>query len=348
VLTVAITGLNATDNPAPGVAVARALRDMEREVRIVGLAYDLLDPGNYAPEWFDDVFLIPYPSQGTEALEARLRHVVDTVGLDVIIPTLDSELPGFIDLEPTLAALGVKMFLPSREQLDLRGKVHLAELGEEAGLPVPKSVVLSDVSELYTLHERLPFPYVVKGVFYGASIVHDLTGAVAAYHHVLAKWGGPVLVQEFVRGDEIDVCCVGDGEGGLLGAVPMKKTLLTDKGKGWAGVAIRDPKVMALTEDFMRATRWRGPCEVEVVRDADAGYHLLEINPRFPAWCYMTVGAGANLPEQVVYQALGEPLPPARDYRTGTMFVRISIDQIADLEDYAALATGGELSRRPR
>ena len=112
-LTVAVTGLNATDNPAPGVAVARALKDMDRDVRVVGLAYDLLDPGNYAPQWFDDVFLIPYPSQGTEALEARLRHVVETFGLDVVIPNLDSELPGFIDLEPTLAALGVRLRYPS-------------------------------------------------------------------------------------------------------------------------------------------------------------------------------------------------------------------------------------------
>ncbi len=321
---------------------------MEADICIVGLAYDLLDPGNYAPDWFDHVFLIPYPSQGPEALEARLRHVRDTVGLDVVIPNLDSELPGFIALQPALEALGIHMFLPTREQLDLRGKVHLAELGAQAGLPVPTSVVVSDPQELYTLHERVPYPNVLKGVFYGAHVVHDLTGALAAYHAILAKWGGPVIVQDFVRGDEIDVCCVGDGAGGLLGAVPMKKTLLTDKGKGWAGIAVRDPEVMALTEAFMTATKWRGPCEVEVIRDPDGGYHLLEINPRFPAWCFMTVGAGANLPEQVVHRALGMPIAPALDYRVGTMCVRISIDQIASLEDYEALATTGELSRSPR
>ncbi len=33
----------------------------------------------------------------------------------------------------------------------------------------------------------------------------------------------------------------------------MKKLLITDKGKGWAGVTIKDPKLMELTRAFMAA-----------------------------------------------------------------------------------------------
>lgn len=345
--TIAVTGLNATDNPAPGVAVARALHEApDFDGRVVGLAYDLLDPGNYATDWFDDVFLIPYPSQGTEALEARLRHIHEVVGLDAVIATLDSELPGFIALEPVLAELGIGTFQATREQLDLRGKVHLEEFGREAGLPVPETAVLSDVTELLTLHERIDYPFVVKGVFYGAKVCHTLDEALAAYHGTIARWGGPVLVQAFVSGEEIDVAAVGDGRGGLLGAVPMKKTMLTDKGKGWAGVAIKDPEVLRLTERFMEASHWRGGCEVEITRDKDGGYHLLEINPRFPAWVFMTAAAGPNLPWLAAQKALGRDVQPVREYRVGTMFVRIAIDQIASLDDYASLATTGELIDR--
>lgn len=346
--TVAVTGLNATDNPAPGVAVARSLKEADPDVRVVGLAYDLLDPGNYAADWFDDVFLFPYPSQGTEAVEARLRHVHERVGLNAVIPNLDSELTGFLALAPTLAELGIGTLLPSRAQLDLRSKLHLAELGEQVGIPVPKTVVISDPSELYTVHERVPYPLVVKGVFYGAKIVATLDEAFAAYHDVLARWGGPVLVQERVRGQEIDVAAVGDGEGGLVGAVAMRKTLLTDKGKGWAGVAIKDPDALDLAHRFLAASRWRGPCEVEVTRDPDGRTWLLEINPRFPAWIYMSVAAGPNLPWLALQAALGRPVTPVRDFRAGTMFVRISLDQIANLADYEALATAGELVDRHR
>lgn len=343
---VAITGLNATDNPAPGVAVARALRDApDFDGRVVGLAYDMLDPGNFAADLFDDVFLVPYPSQGTEALAERLRHVHGTVGLDALVATLDSELPGMIALEPMFRELGVGTFQPTRDQFDLRSKANLNELGEQADLPVPLTVVVTDPGELAKIHEKVPYPNVLKGVFYGAEVVRSYGEAIAAYHRILARWGGPVLVQAFVKGDEIDVASVGDGEGGLLGAVPMKKTLLTEKGKGWAGVAIKDPEVMRITERFMAATQWRGGCEVEVVRDHDGGYHLLEINPRFPAWVYMTAAAGPNLPWMAVQRALGRPVDPDLAYKVGTSFVRISLDQIVDMADIEALATQGELHR---
>ena len=69
---VAVTGLNATDNPAPGVGVMRALRAASPGDRLVGLAYDALDPGIYAKDLAAEVFLIPYPSHGVEAFLDRL------------------------------------------------------------------------------------------------------------------------------------------------------------------------------------------------------------------------------------------------------------------------------------
>ncbi len=47
-LTIAVTGLNAIDSPGPGVAVIRALREAESfDCRIIGLAYESLEPGIY-------------------------------------------------------------------------------------------------------------------------------------------------------------------------------------------------------------------------------------------------------------------------------------------------------------
>src|SRR5271170_5192299 len=143
-LTIAVTGLNATDNPAPGVGVLRALRQGGSRDRLVGLAYDALDPGVYAADIVREVFMIPYPSQGRDAFLSRLEYVHDRVGLDVIIPTLDAELPSFIDLEPKLLEMGIGLLLPTRAQLELRSKVNLAALGRRAGISVPKTMVVSD------------------------------------------------------------------------------------------------------------------------------------------------------------------------------------------------------------
>lgn len=348
VLVVAVTGINATDNPGPGITVARALRaHPDFHGRIIGLAYDTLDPGIYAGDILDDVFLIPYPSQGVEALKERLLYIHEQVGLNVILPNLDSELPNFISIRSFLDELGIGHFMPTQEQLDLRSKQHLMELGERAGIPVPDTRVVNDVNEIFELDD-LKYPVFVKGVFYGAVRAYNVHEAVTGFHAMVAKWGVPVLLQSQTRGDEIDVVAVGDGKGGLIGAVAMKKTLLTDKGKGWAGVAIHDPDALDATRKFVQATKWRGPFELEVMKDeATQKIEVLEINPRFPAWCYLSAGAGANLPYACVLLAAGLEVDPQEftHYTAGTMFVRISLDQIVPLSDFQKMAQDGELRR---
>ncbi len=346
--TIAVTALNATDNPGPGVSVLRCLREAPGfQGHLVGLAYDSLDPGIYAQDIVDDVFLLPYPSQGRAALLQRLRYIQERVGLDAVIPTLDSELDSFIGISDELAAMGVGSFLPTRRQLALRAKSRLAELGQTAGIQVPATRVIADAQELYRLHETLPFPLFLKGQYYGARLARSVDEALLAYHAIVAQWGAPVIAQQAVRGEEYDVLAVGNGQGGLVGALPMKKTSLTDKGKGWAGVAIGDPALLELAQRFAAATNWRGPCEVEVIKDEAGQLHLLEINPRFPAWTYLSAGAGMNLPWATAQLALGRQVTPMNEYRVGTMFVRIALDQIADISQLQRLSASGELLGSP-
>ena len=113
-LTVAITGMNArADNPGPGVAVARCLRDAPQFTgRIIGLGYDALDPGLYLREYCDSAYLLPYPSAGDEAFMTSLRAIHDSEKIDIILPCLDAELPGMVRLTPQLDEMGIRYFLP--------------------------------------------------------------------------------------------------------------------------------------------------------------------------------------------------------------------------------------------
>lgn len=346
---IAVTGLNATDNPGPGLAVVRALRaDPGFEGSIVGLAYDALEPGLYMEGMLDASFLLPYPSAGRTALLERLAYVRATVGLDVLVPCLDSELPALLDQDAVLQDLGISALLPTRAQYDLRSKVRLHELAVEHDIPVPESWVLTAAESLYGLFARVGGPLVVKGGMHGAWVCRAVDEAVRAFHAAAAEWGLPVVVQRFVPGEEANVCAVGDGKGGLVGAVSMKKLLLTRAGKGWAGVTVEDPSLTALTAEVMAATRWRGPCELELRQSPDGALHLIEINPRLPAWCDLCAGAGHNLPAAVVALARGAPLPPLPPPRPGVAFVRIADNHIIDIGALDAITTRGEVLPLPR
>jgi len=71
--------------------------------------------------------------------------------------------------------------------------------------------------------------------------------------------------------------------------------------------------------------------------------YIMEINPRFPAWIYLTAGAGQNQPEAYVRLALKEEVKPFTEYAVGKMFIRYSWDNIVDVSQFQTLASMGEL-----
>jgi carbamoyl-phosphate synthase large subunit len=71
----------------------------------------------------------------------------------------------------------------------------------------------------------------------------------------------------------------------------MKKLYITDKGKAWAGITLEDDTLIALAKKFVQATNWKGGCELEIMRTQEGVPYIMEINPRFPAWIYLTAAA---------------------------------------------------------
>lgn len=343
-LTIAVTGLNAGDSPAPGVPVLRCLGEAQLGVPVkrIGLAYDALDAGLYAEGVADELYLLPYPSSAAEAFRDRLLELHERTPIDVIIPTLDAELPVFLTLEAELRQHGIHMWLPSPAQLDMRSKARLAALGERAEINVPISATVNSLAELRGVHQRVPYPFFVKGAFYGATKARTLAEAESAFHKVVAEWGLPVIVQAATQGEEYNLVGLGDGEGSLVGAVMMKKLVITDKGKGWAGVTVRDRAFLELARRFVETTRFRGPFELEAIRDNTGTFQLIEVNPRFPAWVYLAASAGQNLPADAARLALGQTVDPRTEYRVGTMFVRIAWDNVSTIADFEQLVTLGE------
>ena len=69
----------------------------------------------------------------------------------------------------------------------------------------------------------------------------------------------------------------------------------------------------------------------------------MEINPRFPAWIYLTAGANQNQPVALMQMAMGEKITPFKAYAIGKMFIRYSWDLITDIEQFQKISAFGEL-----
>jgi carbamoyl-phosphate synthase large subunit len=343
-ITVAVTGLNNTDNPGPGIPVIRALLESkEFDVRIIGLAYENLEPGIYMHHLVDKTYQIPYPTAGSDVLMKRIEYINRMEHIDVLIPNYDAELYSFIKANGRLEKLGIKSFLPTIEQLEERNKFNLPAFGKKYKIKIPASRAYFSIAELGTMEKHFKYPVLVKGKFYDAYSAHTMEQVKMFFNKIAGKWGLPVIIQQHVKGTEVNVVALGDGTGKTIGAVPMRKLYITDKGKAWAGITLGDQNMIKLTRGLIRKTKWRGGMELELIRSDDNEYYVIEINPRLPAWVYLAAGAGQNLPEQLVKLALGMKTTAYRKYETGKLFIRYSYDLICDIGDFEKLSLNGEL-----
>jgi len=341
-LYVGVTGINASDNPAPGTGVARSLKELQGlEIKTVGLAYDAMEPGIYMDWIIDRSYLIPYPKADHSAIMERLLYIKAQYGLDVVIPTLDSELPFYIKYRDELTQHGIATFLPTDAQYRLRSKEHLPDVAAQSGISAPKQATVSSYEELNKAIANIGLPLMIKGALYKAYYAHTQGEAMAYFGKIVAEWGYPVIAQAAVKGEEMNVIGVGDGHGNAPGLVAMKKMSITALGKVWTGVTVLHPELLAAARQFVAATKWQGAFEMECMVDGDDIY-LIEINPRFPAWVYFATGVGVNLPQMLVQRALGQTPNTTSDYPAGKLFIRYTGEEICDLERFQNMVTLGE------
>ena len=343
-LTIAVTGLNNTDNPGPGIPVIRGIRESkEINPRIIGLAYENLEPGIYMHELVDKTYQIPYPSSGAGKLMDRIREINEIENIDLLIPNFDAELFTFMKGSEELSRLNIKTFMPTLRQYEERHKANLPEFGEKYNVNVPKSYTISSINDLKSIKDKFDFPLVIKGKFYDAFIANSFEQAIIYFQKISAKWGVPIIIQEYIQGTEVNVVALGDGKGNTIAAVPMRKQYITDNGKAWAGITLDDKKMLDLTHHIIKASGWKGGMELELIRTSDNKLYIIEINPRIPAWVYLAVGAGQNIPEALVKLAMGLEVKAMHDYDIGKMFIRYSYDMITDLKEFEKLTIKGEL-----
>ena len=340
--TVAVSGLHRGESPQPGGAVIAGLRRAWPQIRVIGMAYDPLESGIFSQglDRIDQCYVFPYPGRGEEALLARLKEVRDRSILDAVIPCLDSELNNFIAIEPELARLGIRTLLPTAHSLAAIAKPAMPETCRALGIQSPRSGAAQDPAGLAAQALEIGYPCYVKGRLYGATLVHNVSELYAAFDKMFSLWGGPVLVQQAIVGEEFDVAGVGDGEGGLEASCTIRKLLRSSLGKAFAGIVVRNEALLSKVRALVRHTKWRGPFEAEFIVPTGGEPYLMEVNPRFPAWIGFPAAIGCNMPALHFANLMGWPKQPTVDIEPGRMFFRHSTDLIADISEIAGLLNG--------
>lgn len=223
------------DSPATVEAIAGVLRGLGHTVELLGDGRPLLerllaDPPEFAFNFAE--------GQGVgRSREARVPAVLEMLG----IPYTGSDP---LTLAVTLDKDCAKRLVAS------------------VGVPVPRGIVLepySVPSTQYSVLSTLPFPVIVKPAWEGSSkgirskcLVErpaDLPGVVESLRR---DHGQPVLVEEYVEGDELTVGVLGNSPPRILGVMRV----LPQQSKG------RFVYSLEVKRDYLRQVRYECPARL--------------------------------------------------------------------------------------
>jgi D-aspartate ligase len=220
-----------------------------------------------------------------------------------------------------------RISLPSDDMVRaLADKTLFQQLAEREGLPVPRTVCVTDVADVAQLTSLTP-PLIVKPadktlVLNGAveRVVQaaTVTEAQVACRNMLAR-APRIVVQEWIDGpdDEITFTLFScDDEGRILGIFPGRKLLCSPPAVGSTAVCVAAPEVAeelrGPTLQFIRCVGYRGLGSLEFKRDPRSGRSLI-IEPTVGRTDWQEEIAtlcGVNLPLLSYLDALGVSTPP--------------------------------------
>jgi carbamoyl-phosphate synthase large subunit len=273
------------------------------------------DPNPLAPAQYaaDHRYSVP-PIDDSEYVPT-LRALCERHGIDAVVPLTD------LDLE-VLAHARARGELPAvvpdpeiaRATFD---KYEAHRLLERLGLPSPPTVLPGDVIPT--------FPVMVKPrQGSGARSIHRADDPWAAEFFV-SYVAEPTMIQRFMDGPEFSIDTLSDLDGRCLNAIP--RTMLESRGgESIKGTVIADRELIDLGVRVVEALEVRGPCTVQVFRDAEIGLGITDVNTRFggafPAPMY-AAQPGRTYPELIVRMARGERIDPhVGEFRAGITFTR--------------------------
>lgn len=343
---VAITGISTFNMINPGLGIARALRHSTEIEKIYGLNYGTFDSGSFQTNLFDRSFRIPISEEPQELLE-RLKQVQQTNPIDVLIPSLDGELPKFFAIRQQLEALGISLLLPEEEAFEARSKLNLftnhRDLGDESVL-IPRSFVAYSLNDIYRAMSHFDGPVAIKGPLFGCVKAEHVDDAPAAWDTFNKQGEDRVIVQPWVEGEMIAVATVCNRHHETVSSMTAMKLANCKHGSTWSARQVSLPKLEEIFAAFLKQIKWVGPAEGEFLHDVENDrFFLLEINPRFTGWISFSGETGLNHPLAAVKTALGQTIKKRKN-RDNLIFMRSSYAIEIDPIRLASLSVNGQVN----
>jgi len=314
-----------------GLAVVRSLAPLGVPVTV---AYRAGAGVVAASRYVADRIQVPHPAEDEAGVVDRLVDAGPRLRGGVLIPASDEML-----------------IVVSRHKASLHEWYHVAcdewpvveqfvdkqftyALADRAGVPSPRTVVMTSREEMERVGKEVEYPVLVKpsqSHLYSERFRRKLTQVENIEELRVAfteaqREGLDVLLQQLIVGDDTQGtsynCYMWDGEP-LVEFTSRKVRLLPERfGRPTSMVSRRIPELIEPGRRLLSTAKYHGFANVEFKRDARDGVHkLMEVNARINLASLLALRSGINFP-WLMYRhlAFGE-VPQPIQQTTGTYWI---------------------------
>lgn len=237
--------------------------------------------------------------------------------IDLLVPTIDTELDVLAQARDRFADIGTRIHVSDTETIAIvRDKQRTVAVLADAGVPVPRTAPVEDVR---ATPGDWRWPAFVKPV--GGSASRGI-GVLEGPEDIAGTYPEPMLVQELLRGAEYTVNMYVDADGRMLSAIPHRRISVRG-GEVEKGCTVRDPRFIAIAAGVAAALPGaRGVLCFQLIDDPVHGPCVFEINARFGGGYPLADHAGARFAESLLASLTGRPECASPDWREDVTMVR--------------------------
>jgi len=279
------------------------------------IACDLHPDLSAACQLADRAFRVP-PARDANYAQALLS-ICHEEGVDLVVPTIDTELPALARARDVFAAEGVTIAISDAAMVDIaRDKLATSRHFTDCGIPTPATQPLEAVLANGWADD---WPVIVKPQ--GGSASRSISKA-ADMSDLPRTWDEPMIVQRLLRGREYTINLYFDAAGAMRCAITHER-LQVRAGEVEKGITRRIEPLQFIIDRLPEALRGaRGALCVQAIVDETGDAALFEINARFGGGYPLAHHAGAQFARWLLEECLGRKCTAHDGWREGVTILR--------------------------
>ncbi len=254
----------------------------------------ILAPALYAADKFYIV-----PRLGEEGYIETIMEICKKENIVGVLSLIDPELAVLAEYEKKLGDIGVKVIGSSYSVCELaldKWKMY-SWLKEHQYCCAETYLNISSFRE-NLLQDRCKFPVFVKPRKGSASLGISCVNSIEMLEVLLSK-NEEIIIQEYLKGQEIGADCYIDLNSGKVISIFLKKKLAMRAGETDKAVSFCDSKLYQIIETFVTEMGYKGVIDIDLF-EINGKYYISEVNPRFGGGYPHAYESGVNFMEFIV------------------------------------------------